>query len=149
MGRLLLGTIVRYAWAAPATLVGLALAAFSLALGATARRVDGTLEVGGGAAARWARRAPDGLRFGAITFGHVILGLDEVNLAACRAHERVHVRQYERWGLFFFPAYALASAWQALHGRNWYLDNPFEREARASCAQGSGENPPARSEARR
>jgi hypothetical protein len=59
------------------------------------------------------------------------------------------VRQYERWGVFFFPAYALCSLWQAMRGRDWYRDNPFEREARAECDQGSGANPPARSTARR
>ena len=141
--------IARYAWALPATLVGLVLATFAMACGARARVVRGTLEVGGGAAAAWLRRVPEGLRFGAITLGHVILGLDDHNLDACREHEQVHVRQYERWGVFFFPAYALASAWQALRGRDWYLDNPFEREARERCAQGSGEKPPPRSAARR
>ena len=50
----------------------------------------------------------------------------------------------------FFPAYLLAGAWQKLRGRDWYLDNPFEREARELAgAQGSGEKPPARSAARR
>jgi hypothetical protein len=144
-----MGLVARYAWAAPATLVGLLAAAFAMAAGARARVVRGALEVGGGAMAGWLRRAPASLRFGAITLGHVILGLDDHNLEACRDHERVHVRQYERWGVFFFPAYALASAWQALRGRDWYLDNPFEREARERCAQGSGEKPPPRSDARR
>ena len=141
--------LLRYAWAAPASLAGLLLGAVALAAGARARRVDGTLEIGGGALGRWAARAPANLRFGALTLGHVILGLDEANLLACRAHEHVHVRQYERWGVFFFPAYALCSLWELLRGGDWYLDNRFEREARAKSCQGSGENPPARSAARR
>jgi hypothetical protein len=141
--------LLRYAWAAPATLVGLLFAGIALALGGRGRWVDGVLEVGGGFLGRGASRAPECLRFGAITLGHVILGLDDHNLDACRAHEHVHVRQYERWGVFFFPAYALSGAWQALRGRHWYLDNPFEREARDPRAQARGENPPARSEARR
>jgi hypothetical protein len=43
----------------------------------------------------------------------------------------VHVRQYERWGPFFIPAYLLCSVWLMLRGYNAYLDNPFEVEAYA------------------
>ena len=48
-------------------------------------------------------------------------------------HERIHVRQCERWGPLFLPAYLLASAFIALRGGNPYLDNPFEREAYANA----------------
>jgi hypothetical protein len=47
-----------------------------------------------------------------------------------RAHEQAHVRQYERWGLFFFVAYPAASLWQLLRCRRPYLDNWFEVQAR-------------------
>ena len=47
----------------------------------------------------------------------------------CRDHEHVHVRQVERWGPFFLPAYLLASAWAWQRGRRPYRDNPFEIEA--------------------
>jgi len=67
----------------------------------------------------------------AITLGHVVLGCDEATLTRTRRHERVHVRQYERWGPLFIPAYLLASAWLGLRGFNAYLDNPFEVEAYA------------------
>ena len=50
-------------------------------------------------------------------------------LSSLRAHEQVHVRQYERWGLFFVPAYLVSSLWQLLRGRHIYRDNCFEREA--------------------
>jgi hypothetical protein len=65
----------------------------------------------------------------ALTLGHVVLGMSRAALAHTRAHERVHVAQVERWGPFFLPAYALASLWALLRGRNPYRDNPFEREA--------------------
>ena len=39
------------------------------------------------------------------------------------------MRQYERWGPFFIPAYLLSSLVQLLRRRDPYLDNRFEREA--------------------
>ena len=120
---------LRYAWAAPASLLGLLLGAVALAGGARARRCSGTLEFAGGALARGVARLPPRLRFGAITFGHVILGLDDATLEHCRCHERVHVAQYERWGVLFFPLYLGSSLVQWLRGRDPYRDNCFEREA--------------------
>lgn len=124
-----MSSALRYLWAAPASLVGLALGACAIALGARPRVVDGTLEVGGG----WIERGILGLaprwRFGAITLGHVIVGLNDGVLASCRAHERVHVRQYERWGALFFALYLGSSLVQLARGRDPYRDNRFEREA--------------------
>lgn len=114
-------------WAAPATLMGLALSLPALALGARARMVEGVLEIAGGHLGRLA--AGRRLRFCAITFGHVILAVDHATLARLRAHEHVHVRQYERWGALFFPLYVGSSAAQWLRGRDPYRDNRFEREA--------------------
>ena len=65
----------------------------------------------------------------AMTLGHVVLGKDPANLDRTRAHERVHVRQYERWGIVFLPAYLLLSAWLFVRGRDGYRENPFEIEA--------------------
>lgn len=65
----------------------------------------------------------------AITFGHTILGRDAEVLAACREHEWVHVRQYQRWGPLFGPAYILSSVCAFLQGKRPYRDNHFEREA--------------------
>jgi hypothetical protein len=110
--------------------VGLLLSLLSILSGATAR-VDGeTLEVAGGRIGPWVSRLPRAIRFSAITFGHVILGTSHASLAFHRAHERVHVRQYERWGILFFLLYCGSSLVQLLRGRNPYLDNRFEREAR-------------------
>jgi hypothetical protein len=65
----------------------------------------------------------------AITFGHVVLATSAEALEHARAHERVHVRQYERWGPFFIPAYLAASVSMLLCGRHAYYDNHFERAA--------------------
>jgi hypothetical protein len=124
-----------YAWASPCTTLGLVFGALAILGGGSWRHVDGTLEV---ALPRAARRMP--LPFDAITFGHVILGLHHDVLATLRAHERVHVRQYERWGALFLLAYPVASAWQWLRGRDAYWHNPFEVEARAGAVRARGRN---------
>ncbi|HET7404457.1 MAG TPA: hypothetical protein VFJ62_21830 [Usitatibacter sp.] len=115
---------LRYAWALPATCVGATLGLVALTRGARVRVVEGTLEVAGG--------MPPRFGFGAITFGHVIIGQSAQCLAACRSHELVHVRQYERWGVLFFALYAGSSLVQWLRGGDPYRDNRFEREAYAA-----------------
>jgi hypothetical protein len=64
-----------------------------------------------------------------MTLGQVVLSVDALDDATMR-HEFAHVRQFERLGVFFLPAYLLASAWAALRGRHFYRDNYFEIEAR-------------------
>jgi hypothetical protein len=66
----------------------------------------------------------------ALTLGHVVLGRNAQVLELTRAHERIHVRQYECWGPFFVPAYCLASAYAFARHRHPYFDNRFELEAR-------------------
>jgi hypothetical protein len=119
-----------YLWVAPVTLVGLVLAGIALVCGAQARWVEGQLEVAGAHRLRSFGRWPQVRHFGAITLGHVILGRDHTTLARWRRHEQVHVRQYERWGVLFWPLYLGASGWAWLRGRAPYWDNPFEVEAR-------------------
>jgi hypothetical protein len=63
------------------------------------------------------------------TFGHVVLGRSDRHLNACRQHQLVHVRQYERWGFLFVPAYLTCSAALWFSGKSPYYDNPFERQA--------------------
>lgn len=87
--------------------------------------------------AAWPRRL--GWRYRAITFGHVVLSVDELDEDTMR-HELVHVRQYERWGPVFVPAYLAASAAARLRGGHHYLHNAFELQARAD-----DEGKPARS----
>ena len=120
----------RRLWAAPCSLVGLGCAGLVLLLGGRAATHRGTLEVTFRAGPRWREALVRALPFRAITFGHVVIAAGRAEMEALREHERVHVRQYERWGLAFFPAYLAASAWQWLRGRRAYWDNPFEVEAR-------------------
>jgi hypothetical protein len=107
--------------------------------------VDGVLEVHG-PLLRWALRRlvpiPGGAA--AIALGHVVLGRDRAALESTRSHERVHVRQCERWGPFFIPAYLTASAWAIVRGCDPYFDNAFEREAFAA-----DESPLTRNDGRR
>lgn len=111
-------------WASPNTLLGASLGAVVLLTGGHVQLRRGVIEFYG-PAVRWglARFAS------AITFGHTILGLDEVALDLCREHEHVHVRQYQRWGPFFLPAYVLCWLVLRVRGRDGYRENPFERQA--------------------
>jgi hypothetical protein len=88
------------------------------------------LEVYGGFASFLLRRLvplPGGAS--AMTLGHVVIARDPECHTQTRAHERIHVRQCERWGPLFIPAYLGASLVLKLRGRDAYMDNPFEREA--------------------
>jgi hypothetical protein len=121
--------LTRLLWASPNTLIGFLLLALWVLLGARVRWVDGALE-----AAPTRQLRPGGLRmrlpFAAVTLGHVVVAVDTQEMDRHRAHERVHVRQYERWGPAFLPAYVASSARQWLEGRHPYWDNRFEVEAR-------------------
>jgi hypothetical protein len=124
--------LIAYAWAGPNSLVGLAVGGAMMLLGARVARVAGVLEFAGGALGALIGASRVALPWRAITLGHVILGIDQESLAESRAHERIHVRQYEQWGPLFLPAYLASSLWQLLCGRRCYRDNWFERQARAA-----------------
>ena len=127
---------LRYAWAMPGTLVGLALGGLATLLGARAAVVDGVLEFGGGRIGRVVPPLAGGARPAALTLGHVIVGVDCRALDSARAHEQVHVRQWERWGFFLYPAYLGSSLWQLIRRRSPYADNRFERQAREESRRG-------------
>lgn len=120
-----------YLWVLPVSVVGLLLALLAWASGGRFERKDGVLEVSGGWPAKLLRR---GFPFcgpaAAITIGHVVLGASQNALDTTRTHERVHVRQYERWGILFLLLYPLAGAYAWMKGGNPYWDNIFERQAR-------------------
>jgi len=124
-----------YLWAGPTTLVGLLVGGLALLRGGRVRRVAGVLEFSGGLVSWVVVRL---FRAGAVTFGHCVLGRSPGALQATRLHERAHVRQAERWGPFFLPAYLAASLWCSLTGRHHYRDNPFERQARREERADSG-----------
>jgi hypothetical protein len=115
-------------WAAPDSLVGLALAPFF-----QRRFVRRGVMLCEGAS--WPRKL--GWRYRAITFGHVVLAVDELDDHTF-GHELVHVRQYERWGPLYMPAYVLAAVRARLKGGHHYRDNAFEIAARAGAASSSG-----------
>jgi hypothetical protein len=121
---------VRYLWAGPASCIGLLLAAAGIAGGGRIRRHGGVLEAEGRLLA-WGLRHLTifGGGVSAVTFGHVVLGTSRAVLDTTRAHERVHVRQYERWGPLFIQLYLAASVWAVARGGHAYYDNRFEREA--------------------
>lgn len=122
--------VLIYLWALPNTLVGAVFLPLALASGGRARVVGGVLEISGGAVSLFLRRCTL-LRGGAaaMTLGHIVIARDQDCLDRSRAHERVHVRQCERWGPLFIPAYLGASLWRLCAGKRPYFDNPFEREA--------------------
>ena len=116
-------------WASPYTLFGLGVGTLGLLTGGTAQLSGRTIEFYGGAVKWLIRRLPHGQFTLAMTLGHTILGQTATSLDLARDHELIHVRQYERWGVFFGPAYLLASLVIWLRGGRAYRDNPFEREA--------------------
>jgi len=123
--------LLRYVWALPNTLVGLVLGVIALLGGGRWRIHLGVVEFYGGRVGAAVAALPRVLGFSAMTLGHVILAVDRSALAQLRRHEHVHVRQYERWGPLFVPAYLLSSLVQLLRGRNPYRENHFERQAYA------------------
>ena len=113
-----------YLWPFPCTLTGIAL---GLLLCGRFRLVSGVIEIHGPRVAEVLNRLL--IPAAAMTLGHVVFGQTEEMLRITRSHERVHVRQYERWGVLFVPAYLLLFLYLELSGRDGYRENPFEREA--------------------
>ncbi len=121
---------MRYLWAGPNSLVGLIWVLLARLTGGGCSVHTGVVEAHGG----WAKPILKRLPFvkngaAAITVGHVVLAQSVAELERTREHERVHVRQYERWGPLFVFAYLAAGLWQWAQGNDPYRDNPFEVEA--------------------
>lgn len=118
--------IAAHVWASPYTVTGITI---GLLLGGRFQRVDGVIEIHGPRVAKVLHRL--WVPALALTFGHVVFGQDEASLRTTRNHERVHVHQYERWGIAFVPAYLICWIVLSIQGRDGYRDNPFEVEAYA------------------
>ncbi len=117
-------------WALPCSVIGVLFGVLILLAGGSLRREGRTIEFALSARlanGAYGRRLP----FAAITFGQVILGISSAELTRVRAHEQIHVRQYERLGVFFLLAYPLASVLASLRGECPYRGNCFEVEAYA------------------
>ena len=122
--------VLKYVWASPGSILGLLCVPLAFIGGGRTRTVDGVLEVYGGLLGRILQRSVPVIgSCAAMTLGHVVIGQDRRSMDLTRGHERVHVRQYERWGPFFIPAYLIASLAARLRGGHPYLDNPFEKQA--------------------
>ena len=119
-----------YLWASPATLLGLLALPGIWLVGGSTRWVNGVWEMEGRGVGWLLHGAvPWAGPVAAMTLGHVVWARTPADLEATRLHERVHVRQYERWGPLFIPLYVLASGVAYLQGGDPYRDNLFEREA--------------------
>jgi len=68
---------------------------------------------------------------------------DVNKLKITRIHELRHCKDQFKWGIFFYPAYFLASAWLAISNlwkkkedkKHIYYSNPFEVAARKEAGQ--------------
>jgi hypothetical protein len=121
--------VIRVLWALPNTVLGALLLPAALR-GGTITLMNGVIEAQGPLLSIVLRRCvPIDGGAAAITFGHIVLGRDVAALEITRAHERAHVRQCERWGPLFIPAYLTASVWAGLMGVGAYEGNYFERQA--------------------
>ena len=116
-------------WAAPWSLFGILVGVLGLLTGGRVQRTGRVIEFHGGFVTLFLKTF---LLIGgaaAVTFGHTVLARSQADLDRTREHELVHVRQYERWGPFFIPAYLFCWLVLWLAGKSPYLDNPFERQA--------------------
>jgi hypothetical protein len=119
------GLCTRYCWVLPVSCIGIVLLPFVILSGGAVVIIAGVIEAEGGIASSLLSR----LRIDAIAIGHVVFGRNRDSMIRCRNHERVHVRQCERWGPLFPFLYLLSSAAALVRGRDPYRDNRFEQEA--------------------
>ncbi len=134
-------SLIRYCWVLPASCIGFVIIPFVVVSGGTVRIAEGVVEAEGGILRFLLSCLGPRSAIDAITIGHVVLGQSWESLVRCRNHERVHVRQYERWGPLFLPLYLMLSAAAFVRGMDPYRDNSFEEEAfRLSGAGGDAAN---------
>ena len=120
----------RYIWPSLYTLLGLTLFLIPIRGSRSVLIHRGTIGLFGPAIERLLVRAPILGGAAALTLGHTILARDRETFFSTWNHERVHVQQYQRWGLLFVPLYLGASCLLKFRNKDPYWDNPFEIEAR-------------------
>jgi hypothetical protein len=116
-------------WPIPWTLLGLAIGIVGCISGGRIGWYNGTIVCWGPRLNRLLQCVPISGGASAITLGHTILARSESDMVRTHDHELVHVRQYQRWGILFVPAYFIASLWLWYSGQDCYRENPFEKEA--------------------
>lgn len=120
--------ILYYIWTFPNSMIGLCVGVLGLVSGGKCQQSGGCLEFYGGFVT-WLLKRINKNGVLAMTLGHTIMGQNAGALHIVRDHEHVHVRQYERWGPLFIPAYLICSAILWFQKKDCYRDNPFEVEA--------------------
>lgn len=121
--------MIGHLWALPVTLPAAALAGVARLLGARLQWHSGVLEASDGPLPWILSHMYPPMPVAAITLGHVVLAQRRADLERTRLHERVHVRQYERWGALFPFLYVGESLRLLLGGGDPYRGNRFEIEA--------------------
>ena len=114
-------------WAGPNSIIGLLLAPLGFLPGGSIRLRDGVLECVVGSLPRFLRAVGDRGGIEAFALGHVVVAGSAALMSKSREHERVHVRQYERYGPFFLPLYVLSSVLALARRDHPYDHNRFER----------------------
>jgi hypothetical protein len=117
--------VLLIAWTFPNTVLGILIGGLGIVTGGKFQIIGGCLEFHGGIIKSILSKN----RIAAMTLGHTIIGQTPEEMRIVRKHEQAHVRQYERWGPFFIPAYLLCSLYLIIRGREYYRNNPFEIEA--------------------
>lgn len=121
--------MIGYLWASPITLPAIGAALLARLGGARLAWHSGVLEVSDGPLPWCLSHLYPPMPIAAITLGHVVLAQRGDDLERTRRHERIHVRQYERWGPLFPLLYLGESLGLLLRGRDPYRENRFEVEA--------------------
>lgn len=119
-------------WCAPMSALGLIIAIPTLLLGGRIVRTGDAVPalLAQGAFSDWLLRNHPIGPIHAITLGQCIVAKRGPMPERLLRHELQHVRQSRRWGPLFPFLYLGSSAWQWLRGRDAYLDNVFEIDAR-------------------
>lgn len=122
--------MLRFVWPLPFTLLAGVVVCLFMPLGVTLTVRDRSIQASGPGCAMLLKVLVPWMNVSGLTIGHVVIYRTRDDAAVLHAHEIVHVRQWERWGIIFPWAYATASLVATLQGGHYYRDNAFEVAAR-------------------